>query len=170
MLHSLCLALAPSSSLAATYFGLVDTGELFASADGGTTWTLRAALPVSDAIALAAGLTSSTLMMSSESGTFYRSSDAGVNWTAVGVVPAADVTALVSYPGRVLLFTGTGSVFSSLDSGSSFTSVGVITASDIVSAATLGSSLFALTATGSSFRTLVPSGPPAASHGGHGRR
>ena len=43
-------AVSPGS--ASTMFALVDTGELFASDDDGITWTVEAALPVSDAVAL----------------------------------------------------------------------------------------------------------------------
>ena len=93
---------------AATLFGLVNTGEIYASANGGATWTGRAVLPVRDAIALVAGVTSNDLLLATESGSVYRSTDAGTSWIAVGAVPANDVTALVASNGRSLLVARSG--------------------------------------------------------------
>ena len=107
----------PGAAHALTLFGLLDTGELYASADGGVNWAIRSTLPVRDAVALVAGATSSELLMASERGSFYRSTDAGNNWTAVGAIPASDVSALVGFQGRYLLLTASGSVYSSTDAG-----------------------------------------------------
>jgi hypothetical protein len=131
----------------------VDTGELYASADGGANWTIRSTLAVTDAVALVAGATSSDLFLASESGSFYHSGDAGVNWTAVGAIPASDVAALVGFQGRYLLFTASGSVYSSADAGANWAGVGAITASDIVSAAHQGGAWFALARTGGVYRS-----------------
>ena len=79
----------------ATLFGLVDTGELFASDDGGVTWTVRSTLAVSDAIAIAAGESSDELFMATRSGLVYRSGDGGLNWTAIGAVALLGVGILV---------------------------------------------------------------------------
>jgi photosystem II stability/assembly factor-like uncharacterized protein len=64
-----------------THFGLVDTGELFASTDAGANWTLRSTLRVRDAVALSAGASSTELFLASETGSIYRSDDAGMSWT-----------------------------------------------------------------------------------------
>ncbi|MFQ5510782.1 MAG: T9SS type A sorting domain-containing protein [Candidatus Krumholzibacteriia bacterium] len=136
---------------AATLFGLVDTGELFASGDGGVTWAARSALPASDAIAIGAGETSDELFLATRSGTVYRSTDTGVSWTAVGAVPAADVVAMLSRSdGSILLLTETGILRRSDDNGATFTSVATLTASNHVSltADDGGGNLYALTRTG----------------------
>ena len=144
---------APVPGNAATLFGLVDTGELFASTNAGASWDLRSTLPVRDAVALTAGGSSSQLFLASESGSFYRSSNAGTTWSWVSTVPASDVTALLSYSGHLLLSTRAGSLYASLDEGGSFSPVGVISASDLVSIARQQSANFALTRTGTVYRS-----------------
>ena len=62
-----------------TLFGLVNTGELYSSDTEGASWSVLSALPVSDAVGLAAGDASTELFLVSETGTFYRSDDAGSN-------------------------------------------------------------------------------------------
>ena len=52
---AIALASIPLNAGATTLFGLIDTGELDASGDTGDTWQVRSALPVSDAVGLAAG-------------------------------------------------------------------------------------------------------------------
>lgn len=140
--------LVPGPARAFNLFGLVDTGELFASADGGVTWQARSALPVRDAAGLVAGASASELYLVATSGSVYRSMDAGVNWTAIAAVPASDVVALVPLPGRFLLVCRRGDVFASLDGGATFTPLAAIVASDLVAAAPLGGSVFALSASG----------------------
>lgn len=137
----------------ATLFGLLDTGELYASSDGGASWAIRSTLPARDAVALAAGATSAELFLACESGSFYRSADAGVSWSAVSAVPVSDVTAMVSSPARLVLFTSSGSVFASSDEGSTFAAVGAIAAPDVVGAARAGGSYFALTRSGTALRS-----------------
>src|SRR5262245_32112742 len=83
---------------AATLFGLIDTGELFSSVDNGITWSPLSALPVRDAVALAARLSSSDLFLVSRSGSVYRSQDAGANWAAVGAIAAGDLEDLSIRP------------------------------------------------------------------------
>ncbi len=142
------------SFAATTLFGLVNTGELFASADDGVSWTPRSTLPVRDAVALAAGSTSSILYLASAGGSFYRSGDAGTNWSAVGTVEAHDVVTLVSSLGRILLLTERGSAYVSLDEGTTFAAVGTIAASDLVSATRADGIYFALARTGGVYRSL----------------
>src|SRR5262245_65748057 len=86
-------ALSTRAAGADTLFGLIDTGELYASVDGGAHWSFRSALPARDAVALAAGTTSAELFLATESGFVHCSVDAGMTWTAVGSVPASDVAA-----------------------------------------------------------------------------
>lgn len=143
----------PGGAHALTYFGLVNTGELYASSSAGVTWTARAALPVRDARALLAGATASELYLASASGSFYRSADAGVTWTAVGAVPASDVAALAPYTGRLVLVTRSGSVYASTDAGATFTAVGAIAAPDLVGIARLTTTLVAVSRTGSAYRS-----------------
>ncbi|MFQ5511978.1 MAG: T9SS type A sorting domain-containing protein [Candidatus Krumholzibacteriia bacterium] len=135
----------------ATLFGLVDTGELFASGDGGVTWTVRSALSTPDAIAIGAGETADELFLATRSGTVYRSTDTGVSWTAAGAVPASDVAAMLSRTdGSILLLTETGILWRSDNDGATFTSVATLTAPDHVSltADDGGGNLYALTRTG----------------------
>ena len=147
------LALSATPARGLSLFGLVDTGELFVSADGGATWSIRAALPVSDATALFAGATSTQLYLVSRSGSFHASADAGVNWTAIGTVPASDVAAAVPYSGGLLLFMKSGGVYVSFDAGNSFAAVGALTASDLVAGARLGNLVFALGEHGAVYRS-----------------
>lgn len=146
--YLLSLAAAAPPAAAATLFGLLDTGELYESADAGATWSIRSTLPVSDAIALRAGATTNDLYLVSETGSFYSSSDAGMNWTAIAVVPTSDVVALVPASARLMMLTKSGSIYTSTDMGASWTGVGVIAASDVTSATLDGSTYYALTRTG----------------------
>jgi hypothetical protein len=146
-------ALLPGAAGAATLYGLIDSGELFASTNAGVSWTVRSTLPVRDAVALAAGGSSSELFLASESGGLYRSIDAGLNWTALSAVAAADVTAMVPAPGQLLLLATSGSVYASTDGGVSFGAAGVIAASNLVSATRQGGFHFALTRTGEVYRS-----------------
>lgn len=114
---------------------------------------MLAALPVSDAVALVAGESSSDLLLAAESGSLYASSDAGSSWSAVGAVPASDVTALVGRQGTYLLFTSSGSVFRSVDAGVGWTPVGTITASDVKAAASQATAWTALATTGGVYRS-----------------
>jgi hypothetical protein len=147
------LASAPVPAAALTIFGLVDTGELYASTDAGASWTIRSTLPVRDAVALVAGAASSQLFLASESGTIYRSSDAGGSWSAISTVAASDVAALVAYPGRMMLMTRRGSVYTSTNTGVTFSALGTIAASDVVSGARHGAAHVALTRSGGVYRS-----------------
>jgi len=144
------LALVAPPARATTLFGLVDTGELFVSADQGTSWTVRATLPVRDAVALAAGATASELYMASRSGSVYRSTDAGTSWTAVGAVAASDVVDLAIRPDLSLfLLTAGGAVYGSTDQGASFTALAALAAPNHVSLGpTSQYRLYALTRSG----------------------
>ena len=87
------VACAPAD--AASLYALVDTGELFFSEDQGVTWSVRAALPCSDAIALAARESADDLYLATAGGAVYHSADAGMEWLLQGAVPAADVCAML---------------------------------------------------------------------------
>lgn len=136
---------------AATLFGLVDTGELFASSDNGATWVARAAVPVSDAVAIAAGASEADLCMATRSGLVYRSSDGGLTWAAVGAVAASDVVEMVIREnGDIFLLTEKGTLWRSTDDGATFTAVATLTASNHVSLTIdiKGGVFYALTRTG----------------------
>lgn len=146
----LSAAVVPSPLGAATLFGLVDTGELYVSTDGGVNWMAQSALPVSDAVGINAGETASELFLVTRSGITHRSTDSGANWTAMGAVTASDVIAMLIRPsGDLLLLTETGILWKSSDDGATFTSVAALTASNYVSLeADDSGNLYALTKTG----------------------
>ena len=144
-----CLAARPAT--ASTLLGLVDTGELFRSTDQGVTWTPHAVLPVRDAVALAARLSSADLFLASRSGSIYRSTDAGATWTPVGAITASGLVDLSIRPdGGLLALTATGSLYLSTDLGASFAPLATLGASNFVSLAftTPAVTHFALTRTG----------------------
>jgi hypothetical protein len=140
-----------SAARATTLFGLVDTGELFESADG-TTWSVRGVLPVRDAIGLVAVSSSAELVLASESGTVYRSTDGGLSWSALATLPAWDVRAIgASGSGDVFLATASGTVFR--DTGSGAVAVGAIPASNVTALTRLGIDTFVLAETGEVYRS-----------------
>lgn len=144
------LAIAAPTS-AARLFGLVDTGELFVSDDGGVNWSVQSTLAISDATAIAAGESSDELFLATKSGLIYRSTDAGVNWTAVGTVSASDVVDMaIRTNGDIFLFAETGTVWRSTDDGATFLALAALTASNYVSLTGRagGGDLYALTETG----------------------
>ena len=147
----LCLV-SPAPANAATLFGLVDTGELFASVDGGVSWSVLSTLPVSDATAIAAAETSSELYLATESGLVYRSTDGGLNWTATGAVSASNVVdMLIHSSGDIYLLTKTGDIYLSSDDGVSFSAMATLTASNHVALdgdEGGGDNLYTLTQTG----------------------
>jgi photosystem II stability/assembly factor-like uncharacterized protein len=142
--------LASATAHAATLLGLIDTGELYSSANGGVSWTAVSTLPVRDAVGLQARLTTSELYLASRSGTAYQSLDGGASWSAVGTVPASDVEdLLVRIDGALMLLTGSGSLFRSTDQGANFTGIASLTASNFVSLTQrTDARLYALTRTG----------------------
>lgn len=135
---------------ASTLFGLVDTGEIYVSTTHGDSWTVRATLPVHDAVGLRAGLSSSRLTLLSRGGGVWASADAGLSWTAVGAVPASDCVDLVHRSdGRLLVLTATGTVWAASNDGDSFEVISVLTASNCVSlACRTDGRLFVVTRTG----------------------
>jgi photosystem II stability/assembly factor-like uncharacterized protein len=145
---ALACAAAPASAL--TLFGMVNTGELFASTNSGATWTARSTLTVTDAVALAAGLSPSNLYLVTASGTLYSSGDAGVSWLPTGTLSVSDATDLALNPGGALsVLTQTGGVYRSTDNGATFTAIAAVSASNFASLAFLASqTYFALTESG----------------------
>ena len=139
-----------------TLFSLIDTGELFSSSDGGLTWGAHAALPVSDAVCIGAGASSSELYLVSRSGVVYRSDDAGATWDAVGSVAADDVADMgIRGDGVVLLLTKSGTVYASADIGVSFAPQAALTGSDFVALGTAGEdTVYALGAGGGISRSI----------------
>jgi hypothetical protein len=131
------LAFAPvGSAFGSTLLGLVDTGELFVSGDGGASWAVRATLPVHDAVAIAAGTTALDLVIVSGTGVVYRSSDGGSVWLAAGATGSRSATDLLIEPsGRVLVLDQVGWVHASVNGGSSFTAIAALTGSDWASLA-----------------------------------
>jgi hypothetical protein len=135
---------------AATLFGVVNAGEVFASTDEGQTWAVRSTLTAGDAVGLAAGQTASRLFLATRSGMVFRSTDAGSSWIAVGAVPAADVTALAFRgDGAILLLAETGTVYVSTDQGVSWIALAALPGSNFASLARgAANRLYALTRTG----------------------
>ncbi len=139
---------------ATTLFGLVDTGELYASTNNGVTWSVHATLSVDDAVGLAAAGSALDLFLATRSGSIYASSDGGLNWSAVGAVTASDVAGFTLGPfGDVLALTRSGTLYSSSDHGVTFTALAALTGSNWVSLARgrLVGRFFALTETGEVF-------------------
>jgi len=127
---------APRAVDATTLFALVDTGELFASVDGGATWTIRSTLPVRDAVDLLRTGSGTELHLATRSGSIYLSGDGGESWNAIGAVPASDVVAIdvgIRPVTSILLLTATGTLWQSTDAGASFSVLAVLTAADHVS-------------------------------------
>lgn len=156
ILVALC-ALSPHPVGAVTLFGLVDTGELFVSDDGGVTWTVRSTLAVSDAIAITAGESSDELFMATRSGLVYRSADGGLNWVVVGAVSAIDVVEMaIRTNGDILLLSEKGTLWRSTDNGVTFTPLATLTASNHTSLTgdVGGGNLYALTQTGEVARSI----------------
>lgn len=119
---------------AATLFGLLNTGELYHSTNGGVTWSAFGAIPVRDAVGLAAATSTSDLYLVSRSGSVYHSASGGSAWTAVGAIASSDVVALTLRPdGAILVLTRTGTVYVSTDQGVSFTGLAALTGSNWVS-------------------------------------
>jgi photosystem II stability/assembly factor-like uncharacterized protein len=140
----------------ATLFGLVDTGEIYASIDGGFTWSVRSTIAASDAVGIAAAETGNELFLITRSGIVYRSTDAGVNWTAVGAVASSDVVdMLIRHNGDIFLLSRTGILWQSTDDGETFTAHSTLTASNLVSITADGSAnLYVLTQTGEVARSV----------------
>lgn len=123
----------PPHADAATLFGLVDTGEFYASTNGGMTWSAIGTIPLHDAVGLAAGASTTDLYIAGRSGTISRSPDGGNTWTAVGAVPASDVAGFaIQYDGSLLALTETGSVYRSADQGATFAAIASLSASNWV--------------------------------------
>lgn len=140
----------PATLQAAGLYGLLDTGEVYRSTDGGTSWSAIGAIPVGDAAGIAAGSSSTDLYVATKSGGIYRSSNGGTTWTAVGAAPASDLCGFTITPGGALLvLSRTGSLYSSIDQGASFTPIFALQASDW-SSLTRGplGRMYALTSTG----------------------
>lgn len=133
MLAALSLLFAPAGAGAAI-FGLIDTGELYSSTNGGATWTILATLPVDDAVGLAAGSSTSELFIATRSGSVYRSVNAGGTWTAVGAITASDVVSFtINFDASVLALTESGTLYRSTNGGSTFTGLAALTGSNFVS-------------------------------------
>jgi len=139
-----------SPATAATLFALVDTGELFVSTNGGTSWSVGSTLLISDAAGLVAGTKPSDLFVASRSGTVFHSADGGTSWNAMGTIASSDVVDVGGRTdGSLLALTRTGVLWVSNDSGVSFTALASLGASDLVSLARgADGTLLALTATG----------------------
>lgn len=135
---------------ASTLFGLVDTGEIYASTNHGAAWTIRATLPVHDAAGLRAGLTTSELRLLSRGGVVWLSMDAGFGWAATGAVPASDCVDMVyRADGRLLVLTATGTIWKSADGGIAWDVLATRTASNFAGLVSrTDGRLFAVTRTG----------------------
>jgi photosystem II stability/assembly factor-like uncharacterized protein len=149
------LIASPRGGQAATIFGLIDTGEVHASADAGRTWTLRSTLPVHDAVAVAAATAATDLVLVARSGSCYRSPDAGASWSWVGSVTASDVASMIiDRDGAILILARSGLLYRSTDDGVSFAAHAAINASNVVSVARGGAGeICALTRTGELIRS-----------------
>jgi photosystem II stability/assembly factor-like uncharacterized protein len=144
------LSASTAASRAGTLLGLIDTGELYSSADGGATWSLLSTLPVRDAVGLQARGSTSEFYLASRSGSMYASLNGGSSWAAVGAVPAGDVEDLLARSdGALMLLTASGSVYRSIDQAATFSSIAAITGANFASLTERSDArLYALTRTG----------------------
>ncbi|HEX7878404.1 MAG TPA: YCF48-related protein [Candidatus Eisenbacteria bacterium] len=127
--------LASGKADAATLLALLDTGEMAASEDGGSSWSFRAAIPVPDAAALVAGATPEELHLVSRSGLLYRSGNGGDTWTAVATLPTNDVVDLLPAGGGILVISASGVIHRSSGGNAPFIAWGTMTGQDLVSMA-----------------------------------
>jgi hypothetical protein len=136
---------------AETLFGLVDTGELFASVDDGASWNVRSTLPVRDAVGLVRGISGNELLLVSRAGGVYVSADGGTSWTSAGAVAASDVVAVdvrIRPNVSLLLLTAAGTLWESADA-ITFSPLVTLRAPDHVSIThDAAGNLYALTETG----------------------
>ena len=147
------IAVAPAS--AGTLFALIDTGELHASIDAGATWSVHAAIPLSDGAGLVAGAEPNELFLAGRSGTIHRSINNGADWSMVAAVGASDVVDLVARPERLVILTAAGIAWGVDPASFVITPLGSIPASDLVALARAsGGGWCALTASGSIWRSL----------------
>ena len=146
----LLLVLTNTPVQAARLFALVNTGEVFLSADQGVSWTIQSTVAVHDAVALQARLTSSDLFMASASGSIHHSTDSGLSWSAVGALPVSDLVDMtIRGDGDIVILTKSGDIYRSADLGATFTPLATLTASNFASlAARNDGRLYALTRTG----------------------
>lgn len=144
------LALTTVPSHAARLFALVNTGEIFMSADQGISWTIQSTVAVHDAVALQARLSSTDLYMASASGSIYHSADSGLNWNAVGAPPVSDLVDMtIRGDGDIVILTASGDIYRSDDLGATFTPLATLTASNFTSLTSRSDGrLLALTRTG----------------------
>lgn len=151
----LLLASLTTPTGAAQLYALVNTGEIFVSADQGISWTARATIPVRDAVALQARLSTNDLFMASATGSIYHSTDAGLNWSAVGAPPVSDLVDMtIRGDGDIVILTASGDVYRSDDLGVTFTPLATLTASNFTSLTGRNDGrLFALTRTGEVYRS-----------------
>lgn len=136
-------------------FGLVDTGELYRSTNGGVTWAGHATLAVRDAVGVAASATVNDLTIVTRTGSVYRSTNGGATWAAVGTITASDIVSFTILPNAsILALTETGTLYRSTNGGVSFSGFAALTGSNWVSL-TRGPQgrLFAVTRTGEIFRS-----------------
>jgi len=133
LLSAELLGASPRPADATNIFALLDTGEFYRSANNGSAWSAIGAIPVIDAVGLAAGSSSSELYLASRSGTVFRSINGGTSWGAVGAVTASDVRGFTLTPtGKVLVLTASGTVYASSDQGATFTAIAGLVGSDWV--------------------------------------
>jgi photosystem II stability/assembly factor-like uncharacterized protein len=114
------------------------------------TWSAVGAIPLSDAVGLAAGSSTAELYIAGRSGTVYRSTTGGSAWSAIGAVTASDLVGFaVNYDGSVLVLTESGTLYRSTNQGATFAAIASLTGSNWVSLARGPQGrLYALTRTG----------------------
>lgn len=157
-------ALTATPGHAARLFALVNTGEVFVSADQGVTWSIQSTVAVYDAVALQARHSSTDLFMAGASGSVYRSIDSGMNWSAVGAPPVSDLVDMtIRGDGDIVILTASGDIYRSTDLGATFTPLATLTASNFTSLAGRSDGhLFALTRTGEVYSSIDGGGAWAA--------
>ncbi|MFN0152413.1 MAG: T9SS type A sorting domain-containing protein [bacterium] len=138
----------------AELFAVTDAGQVFASSNGGVTWSTRGVVTEPEIAGLTPGLSQGTLFLIGEAGDVYTSGNAGVSWTVVGNAGASDCADLcIDRGGDLLALTRTGDFMRSASNGATWTVVSNAGFSDgaalaVGRAIAATDSLFAITASG----------------------
>ncbi len=106
---------------------LTRSGSVFASLDGGATFSLVGASIAADHVALNRAGSGSGLLALTRTGLLVESGDAGVTWIPIGSITAFDLVALAGDDtGTLHALTSSGTIHGSDDAGATWPAVGTI--------------------------------------------
>jgi len=128
---------------------LTRSGTLYASSDGGVTFTAIASLTGSNWVSLARGPLVGVLYALTETGEVAESVDFGATWTVKGALAVSNAASIRAKGSELFILTETGEVARSDDAGASWITVGALTQSGMRALLDPGSAtLFAAAETG----------------------